>query len=70
MKSMNLIIVLLMSVKRLSKALSFFTKHTYIHNTKHMHITSVTGVGKILFLFLVVVSVIINEILVLKVLNC
>ena len=40
---------------------------SYIHNSTHMHITSVTRVDKLLLLFLVVVSAIINEALMLRV---
>ena len=66
---MNLIIVLLASVKRLSVALiidynlcfKVSWKHIYVHNIAYMHIASVTGVDKLLLLVLVVVSAIFNE---------
>ena len=71
MRSMNMIIVLLMSVERLSKTLKF-RGSMFISTTAHtdMHITSVTAVDKLLYSFLVVVSAIINEALVLKALKC
>ena len=64
---MNLIIVLLASVKRLSKALRFSRSILlYIHNSTHMPIVSVKGVDKLLLLVMVVLSAIFNEALVLK----
>ena len=64
---MNLIIVLLASVKRLSKAVRFCKSILlHIHNSTHMPITSVKGVDKLLLLVMVVLSAIFNEVLVLK----
>ena len=44
--------------------------HNHIHNSAHMHITSVTDIDKLLYSFLVVVSAIIKNTLVLKDLKC
>ena len=62
--------MLLASVKRLDKALRASQKHIYMYNNAHMQIASVTGVDKFLFWFLVIVSAIINEALVLNVSQC
>ena len=63
---MNLIIVVLVSVKRLSKALRF-CRSIFYPQWAHMHIASITGVGKLLLIiFYVIVSVLVNEVLV----NC
>ena len=66
---MNLITVLLMSVKRLSKALRFHEAYLYPQNGTHAYHFS-NRCWQATFLFMVVVSVIFNQILVLKVLNC
>ena len=63
---MNPIIVLLVSAKRLSKALRFHKTYLYTQYRTHAHHFSTQVLVSYFYLFLVVVSVIFNEILVLK----
>ena len=66
---MNPTVELLASVKRIRKALRF-CRSIFISTIVHiMHIASVTHVDKLLYLFLVVVSAIFNEVLVIKALK-
>ena len=74
--------VLLASVKNLAKLGGFVEAclynsahalthtHTHAHAHTHMDIASVTGVDKLLYSLLVVVSAVFNEALVLKALKC